>query len=230
MSLRRARWSWIEALFVVVVGIVLSPLRAVAATVPMLIAYDSAARPTTATGVGTCDAVGREAEYPSINAYVAGDRSYGGASNPHVACGSGAVHAYDDALEHADRREGPIYAAPHPTAAAEGLEGGGMAAVRALGTDGEAAANIIKNTERIESASGTANYRIPDVLDHDLNIIGEVKNVGSLSYTNQLRDFSSYAQANGYTFQLMVRSTTQLSGPLQQAVNAGDIMLLRTLP
>jgi hypothetical protein len=53
---------------------------------------------------------------------------------------------------------------------------------------------------------------------------------GSLSFTSQLRDFSSYAQTNGYTFQLTVRSLTLLSGPLQQAVSLGNITLLRTLP
>jgi hypothetical protein len=53
-----------------------------------------------------------------------------------------------------------------------------------------------------------------------------VKNVGSLSYTNQLRDFAAYARANpGWTFDLYVRPTTQLSGPLQQAIANGDIAL-----
>jgi hypothetical protein len=61
-------------------------------------------------------------------------------------------------------------------------------------------------------------------------VIGEIKNVGSLSYTNQLRDFVLYAKQHGLRFELTVRQGTQLSGPLQQAVDAGDIILLRTLP
>jgi hypothetical protein len=85
------------------------------------------------------------------------------------------------------------------------------------------------NTERITSLTGTARYRIPDVLDHSARVIGEMKNVGSLSYTNQLRDFAAYAQQSGYTFELWVRPTTQLSGPLQQAVGQGQI-ILRFLP
>jgi hypothetical protein len=107
--------------------------------------------------------------------------------------------------------------------------GGGPALARQLGTAGETAAGIVKNTERITSLTGTARYRIPDILDHSVRVIGEVKNVGRLSYTNQLRDFAAYAQQYGYTFELWVRPTTQLSGPLQQAVGQGQIVL-RFLP
>ncbi len=111
---------------------------------------------------------------------------------------------------------------------AEGVVAAARGAAQ-LGRAGEAAAGIIRNTERIASASGTAAYRVPDVLNHSARVIGEVKNVGSLSYTSQLRDFASYASGNGYRFELWVRPTTQLSGPLQQAVSSGDIML-RFLP
>jgi hypothetical protein len=106
---------------------------------------------------------------------------------------------------------------------------GGLQAAGQLGRAGEAAAGIVKNTERIASATGTAAYRVPDVLNHSARIIGDVKNVGSLSYTSQLRDFAAYASRNGYTYELWVRPTTQLSGPLQQAVSSGDIVL-RFLP
>ncbi len=98
-----------------------------------------------------------------------------------------------------------------------------------LGNEGELLSGIVKNTERIPSASGTAAYRIPDGLDRTAGLLQEVKNVNSLSYTTQLRDFSSFAQANGYRFELFVRPTTQLSGPLQTAVSNGDIVL-RFLP
>ena len=96
---------------------------------------------------------------------------------------------------------------------------------RDLGRAGEQAADIVKNTERIGSASETAAYRIPDVLNHADEVIGEVKNVKNLSYTNQLRDFAAYAAERGYTFELYVRPTTQLSGPLQEAVANGTIVL-----
>jgi hypothetical protein len=103
---------------------------------------------------------------------------------------------------------------------------GGMAGIRALGLAGEDAVGIAGNTQRIASATDTAAYRIPDIFDPASQVIGEVKNVGSLSYTNQLRDFSAFASENpGWTFQLYVRPTTQLSGPLQQAIGNGDIVL-----
>jgi restriction endonuclease fold toxin 7 of polymorphic toxin system len=105
----------------------------------------------------------------------------------------------------------------------------GLQTARQLGRAGEAAAGIVKNTERIASATGTAAYRVPDILNHTNRVIGEVKNVGSLSFTSQLRDTAAYAARNGYTFELWVRPTTQLSGPLQQAVTNGEIVL-RFLP
>jgi RHS repeat-associated protein len=111
-----------------------------------------------------------------------------------------------------------------PSAARGGLQAAGQ-----LGRAGEAAAGIVKNTERIASATGTAAYRVPDILNHSARVIGDVKNVGSLSYTSQLRDFAAYASRNGYTYELWVRPTTQLSGPLQQAVANGEIVL-RFLP
>ena len=104
----------------------------------------------------------------------------------------------------------------------------GMAGVRAAGTAGEDAAGIVKNADHIPSLSGTAAYRIPDELNS--TTLGEVKNVSSLSYTNELRDFAAYAQQEGLTFNLYVRGSTSLSGPLQNAVDAGDINLIRNLP
>ena len=53
----------------------------------------------------------------------------------------------------------------------------------------------------------------------------EVKNVGRLPYTGQLRDFTAYSQQNGYQFHLWVRPTTQLSGPLSVDVANGNIIL-----
>ena len=92
-----------------------------------------------------------------------------------------------------------------------------------LGTAGEAAAGIVKNTQRIPSATGTAAYRIPDALS--ATVLAEVKNVSRLSYTSQLRDYVAYAKQTGRTFELYVRSDTRLSVPLQQAVARGDIRL-----
>ena len=103
-----------------------------------------------------------------------------------------------------------------------------MAGVRAAGARGEAAAGIVKNTQRIPSLSGSAPYRIPDGLGN--GVLSEVKNVSSLSYTSQLRDFAAYAQQEGLAFNLYVRGSTTLSGPLQAAVDNGTIALIRSLP
>ena len=64
--------------------------------------------------------------------------------------------------------------------------------------------------------------RIPDGITSKSLI--EVKNVARLSYTQQLRDFQAYAAQNGKTFILYTRSTTKPSGPLQRAIDRGDII------
>jgi hypothetical protein len=95
-----------------------------------------------------------------------------------------------------------------------------------LGRIGEAGSGILKNTKRIWVAPG--KYRIPDVLDPSIGVIGEVKNVARLSYTKQLRDYLAWAKAQNppYLFYLWVRPGTRLSGPLWRAVRNGDIHLV----
>ena len=104
-----------------------------------------------------------------------------------------------------------------------------MAGVRAAGEAGEALAGIVKNAERIPSLSGTAAYRIPDILDNSAKVIGEVKNYNgtTLSLTAQIKDDVAFAQQNGYSMVLYVRPSTQLSQPLQQLVDSGAISLIR---
>ena len=102
-----------------------------------------------------------------------------------------------------------------------------MQKIQDLGKTGERAACIKKNTTRIPSLNGTANYRIPDVLNPVQNLIGEVKNVQYLSMTPQLQDFLSYAQQNGYNFQLTVDANTYLSSSVVNAVSSGAITLSR---
>ena len=67
--------------------------------------------------------------------------------------------------------------------------------------------------------------RIPDGLNLGTRVLSEVKNVRSLSYTGQLRDFAAHASANGLRFDRLVRPTTQLSGRLAQEVASGAINL-----
>jgi hypothetical protein len=107
-------------------------------------------------------------------------------------------------------------------AAAEGAGLSGTALARSLGQAGEDAVGITGPKVSIE-IPGSGQIRIPDALTE--STLTEVKNVDSLSYTQQLRDFTTYSQANGLDFQLYVRPSTQLSGPLQQAITNGQIKL-----
>jgi len=65
--------------------------------------------------------------------------------------------------------------------------------------------------------------RIPDGLNG--TTLTEVKNVANMSYTRQLRDFADYAGQNGLVYELYVRPTTKLSGPLLEAIENGTIIL-----
>ncbi len=114
-------------------------------------------------------------------------------------------------------------------AAAEGATSG-TALASQLGRAGENAANIIKNTERIASITGTATYRIPDILEPAANLIGEVKNVARLSFTSQIQDSLYYALEKGYTFVLVVRQSTTFTAPLQALIDAGFVTVQRSLP
>lgn len=111
-----------------------------------------------------------------------------------------------------------------------------MELARSLGRAGEDAAEIVKNTERIPSATGTANYRIPDELDFEREVLGEVKNVGKLGRTKQLEDFAIYARESGLHFRLFVRigdgitTGTRLSGPLMDLIEEYGIEVIQKIP
>ena len=101
-----------------------------------------------------------------------------------------------------------------------------MQQVYEKGKAGELAANITKNHTHIDSLTGTANYRIPDMLDHSAKILGEVKNYsGTISLTAQLKDFVLWSQLNGYQMYLFTNSTS-FTGPLQQLIDNGVIQVI----
>jgi hypothetical protein len=100
---------------------------------------------------------------------------------------------------------------------------GGLAAVRA-GQAGEAAVRAAYDIGPKTAIDIAGRTRIPDGLLQDA--LSEVKNVNYLSYTQQLRDYAQYATQNGLRFDLYVRPTTILSGPLQDAISPGAINLL----
>ena len=90
-----------------------------------------------------------------------------------------------------------------------------------VGQAGEAAVRSAFDIGDKAAIDVAGRMRIPDGLTE--TTIGEVKNVRSLSYTQQLRDFSTYASENGLRFDLYTRPETQLSGPLLDAIDAGAI-------
>ena len=89
----------------------------------------------------------------------------------------------------------------------------GEAAVRALYKIGDKPRKGIVVNGRVRRPDGL-------ILGESLS---EVKNVKSLSFTRQLRDYSEYAQAEGLRFDLYIRSGASLSGPLEDAINKGLI-------
>ncbi len=161
-------WRCLVA-FVVVVGIVLSPVRAVAATIPTLIAYDAAVRPTTTTRVEAGPS--RRPNLRGVPEYVydAAHVGYDGAASPQVTNGAGTLHAYDNALNFAERREvveGAVYDAPATTTAAEGAEALSTRALTAvdLGLSGKGITNLAGDvvnagTTRIISVGNIAATR-----------------------------------------------------------------------
>ena len=113
------------------------------------------------------------------------------------------------------------------------LAQGGAAIVRSAGRDinylGSAAENAVRNAFYIgpsikSSITWAGRLRIPDGMDTYGRVLTEIKNVGRLSYTRQLRDMAAWAEANGYTFQLFIRKGAHLSKPLLQAIADGKLI------
>jgi hypothetical protein len=103
---------------------------------------------------------------------------------------------------------------------------GGAGPVR-LGQAGEDAVRGAYDIGRKIKVDVAGTKRIPDGLTP--STLSEVKNVGSLSYTRQVRDFEQYARQTGRTFDLYVRPGARLSGPLRNADAAGRINI-REIP
>jgi RHS repeat-associated protein len=99
----------------------------------------------------------------------------------------------------------------------------GTQVARSLGQAGEDAVGIVGPKVGIQ-IPGSGITRFPDQLVPGISLT-EVKNVRYLSLTQQLRDYSAFAQQNNLQFNLFVRPTTILSGPLQNAVTGGVIKL-----
>lgn len=124
MAIRRG----LAALFLLV-GFLLAPLRAAAATIPTFIAYDAAGGAggaTTTTTFGRNEAARAEPNYARTIAYDDALVGYDTPSRPRHARGAGDAHGYDGTLNLADRREageGAIFDDSAATIAAEAAPG-----------------------------------------------------------------------------------------------------------
>lgn len=98
---------------------------------------------------------------------------------------------------------------------------GGLAPVL-KGKAGEAAVRAIENIGSKRTILIAGRARIPDGLTE--TTLNEVKNVFSLSLTQQLKDDIAYAADHSLKFQLWVRPSTILSPPLKNAIAAGQII------
>jgi hypothetical protein len=94
------------------------------------------------------------------------------------------------------------------------------------GQQGQTLSGWQQNYTHIDSFTETAKYRIPDMLDKDLNLLGEVKNVQYLRFTNQLRDYLAYAENMDFTFYLQLPQSARIAAKLQTLINAGRIIRL----
>ena len=138
------------AALVVLLGIVLLPVRAVAATIPVLIAYDAPVRPTATTRVETGPSLRTE---PG-SAYDDAPDGHDGGAKSRLADATGAVCGYDDALNLAERPEfveGVNNDVSAATTAAEGA-----AAVRPLVYGPSAGGQLAATAERLGGETLTA--------------------------------------------------------------------------
>lgn len=99
---------------------------------------------------------------------------------------------------------------------------GGVAPVF-KGQAGEAAVRAIENIGVKRAIQVAGRARIPDGITS--TTLNEVKNVFSLSLTQQLKDDITYAAANNLKVQLWVTPVTILSQPLKAAIASGQITL-----
>jgi RHS repeat-associated protein len=118
---------------------------------------------------------------------------------------------------------------PIPTTVQSSSAGGEKKTPNELGKEGLQKANVEQNTTRIPSASGKAQYRIPDGLTSEK--VTEVKNRVYVPWNSQLKDYLHFAEnaVPKRTFELVVRpgEQTKLAPSLQHMVDVGRIKLTK---
>jgi len=91
------------------------------------------------------------------------------------------------------------------------------------GMEGQAASGWQQNQTHLYDDSFTREYRVPDYLNMQEEIIGEIKNVTYQSYTAQLRDYYNWSLKNHHTFMLMLPPNATVSNLLQRMFDSGSI-------
>ncbi|NLW88838.1 MAG: PKD domain-containing protein [Clostridiaceae bacterium] len=89
----------------------------------------------------------------------------------------------------------------------------------------EADGNLI-TTERIESLSGTATYRVPNGVWHDQKIVYHRMNDNYIYNSAQIKDYSYWAKDRGYTFILEVNPGAEVSKPLLESELFGSVIIV----
>jgi RHS repeat-associated protein len=107
--------------------------------------------------------------------------------------------------------------------AVAGLETGVKLATK-LGLEGEIAVKAIFDIGSKEAIKVGSKTRVPDGINIGAATLNEVKNVAKLDFTKQLKDYLAYAQTKGLEMNIFTRGSTQLSGPLREAINQGLIV------
>ena len=104
-----------------------------------------------------------------------------------------------------------------------------MAKVAKVGLDGERAVRALVDIGPKFRYLIDENARIADGMNRAFHAYSEVKNVAKLSKTKQIVDGIQYARQNSLSYNLYVRKTTELSGPLLELERKGQILIHRIL-
>ncbi|NOU23508.1 MAG: type IV secretion protein Rhs, partial [Methyloglobulus sp.] len=95
--------------------------------------------------------------------------------------------------------------------------------INQIGSAGEKAVQSVYNIGTKQKFTINGQAKFPDGIN--ATTLSEIKNVKILSYTQQLRDFAKIAENERLAFDLYVRPSTKLSGPLLQEIKNGNINL-----
>ena len=101
------------------------------------------------------------------------------------------------------------------------------AMARRLGKAGEDIVGLFNDIGKRTKITINGRTRFPDGVNLPKKTVSEVKNVKNQAFTAQLRDYLDFANSINppLEFRLFVRPTTVLSGPLQNKVDSGEIIL-----